>query len=175
MNHESFKKEIKIEDSKVTFDGIYNKCWFPHDVFDEVKKANVLIVPTDYNTDDMNVVFPETTPDFLDYLRQTSSENVICDIAISDDNFRRMEKHSALIELATVLVDVTIVPIVINMISSYLYDLVSRYRRTPKDTSAKIKILAEETETKRTVEIKYEGPVNEAKEVMETALKNTFK
>ena len=40
MNHESFKKKIKIEDSKVTFDGIYNKSWFPNDVFDEVKNLD---------------------------------------------------------------------------------------------------------------------------------------
>lgn len=175
MKHEIFEKKITIDEAGVSFDEIYKKSWFPNEIADEVKKANVLIIPTDYNNDYADVVFPEMTSDFLSYIRQIENGEVVCDIAISDDNFRRTEKHSALIEMAPVIVSSGIVPIVINMISSYLYDLVSRYRRTPEDTSAKVKIFAEETKIKKTVKIEYEGPVCEVKDVMEEAFNSVFK
>ena len=163
MKHEITEQQVSIEETNVSFETIYDKVWFPTEVEDDVKKANFLIIPTNYDDNDMNVLFPETTSDFLEYLQDKSDENIICDIAISDDNYKKIEKHSAVIEIATVIVNSGLLPIAINMISAYLYDLVARYRRTPDNTSAKVRILAEETKSKKTVKIKYDGPVSGVK------------
>ena len=160
MEHECFIQKKSLGESDLSFDKVYRKIWFPNEVAEEVKKANFLIIPSDYTSNGMDVVFPETTTEFFEYIRQQSNEEIRCDIAISDDNYRKIEKHSALIEVATVIVSSGILPIAINLISSFLYDLVSRYRRIPEKTAAKVTIFAEETRIKKTVKIEYEGPVS---------------
>ena len=175
MEHESFEKKTNVEETDLTFEKIYEMSWFPSEVADEVKKANFLIIPSDISVCDNELLFPETTSDFLEYLNQEKPENVVFDIAISDNNYRRIEKHSALIEVAAVLVNSGILPIAINLISSFLYDLAIRYRRTPDDASAKVKIFAEETKTKKTVKIEYEGPVSDIKKTLEQTIKSVLK
>ena len=163
MKLENAEQQVSIEETNTSFETIYEKAWFPTEVEDEVKKANLLIIPTNYDSNDTNVFFPETTSDFLEYLHDNCHESITCDIAISDDNYKKLEKHSAVIEIATVIVTSGLWPIAINMISAYLYDLVARYRRTPDNTSAKVRILAEENKNKKTVKIKYDGPVSGVK------------
>lgn len=160
MKHESIEKKISYQETDLSFEEIYKKKWFPSEAGEEVKKANLLIIPSDYESNNLDVVFPETTNEFLDYLCQAENKDVICDIAISDDNFKRIEKHSALIDVATVIVQSGLLPIALNMISAFLYDLVSRYRRTRDNTSARVCIIAEKTKTKKSVKIEYEGPVS---------------
>ena len=160
MEHECFVQKKSLEESDLSFDEVYRKNWFPNEVAEEVKKANFLIIPSDFTSNGMGVVFPETTTEFFDYIRQQSNEEIRCDIAISDDNYRKIEKHSALIEVATVIVSSAILPIALNLISSFLYDLVSHYKRPPEKTSAKVTVFAEETKIKKTVKIEYEGPVS---------------
>lgn len=174
MKHEIYEKKISVENSDISFESIYQKSWFPNEIADDVKKANFLIIPSDYCSDDSNIVFPETTTDFYDYIKSNSNGNVVCDIAVSEDNYQKIEKHSALIDIATVIVNSGLLPIAINLISSFIYDLLSRYRRKSEETSAKVTILAEQTKSKKTVKIEYEGPASEVKETLENTIKDVF-
>ena len=66
------------------------------------------------------------------------------------------------------------IPIATSMIASFLYDLVKKYRRKPEDISAKVQIITEETETKKSKKITYEGPVSGIKEALDQAAKDLF-
>ena len=174
MTHEINYKKVQIIDSDLTFEKIYEKKYIPSEYLDEIKKANLLIVPNENFRKKRDVLFPETTREFFEYIQDHPNDEIVADIAISDDNFQRIELHSAVIEVATIIVNVVVLPVAINMISNYLYDLIKKYHRKPEDTSARLKIISEETKTKKTKIISYEGPVSEVKETLEIATKEIF-
>lgn len=174
MTHEINYKKVQIIDSDLTFEKIYEKKYIPSEYLDEIKKANLLIVPNENFRKKGDVLFTETTREFFEYIQDHPNDEIVADIAISDDNFQRIELHSAVIEVATIIVNVVVLPVAINMISNYLYDLIKKYHRKPEDTSARLKIISEETKTKKTKIISYEGPVSEVKETLEIATKEIF-
>lgn len=45
------------------------------------------------------------TSDFFEYVKRHSESPSVADIAISDQKFRKIEKRSALIEIATIIVN----------------------------------------------------------------------
>lgn len=174
MKHEIFDTVLNVTDSDVTFEKIYKKEYIPTEYLDDIKKANLLIIPNENFRDEGDVLFPETTREFLDFIREFPNDEIISDIAISDEDFKRIELHSAVIEVAPVIVQWVVLPIATSMIASFLYDLVKKYRRKPEDTSAKVKIITEETETKKSKMITYEGPVSGIKEALDQAAKDLF-
>lgn len=172
MQHETNIKKITITDVDLNFTTITKKKWFPVDLKNEIEKSNFLILPNEFMTEDSNVFFPETTTDFYDYIREKSNNDIVCDIAVTDENYQKLEKHSAIIEVATFIVGSVVLPIAINMVSSFLYELTTKYRRKPKDTSAKVKIISEKNNKKSSVMIEYEGPVEGIKEALEKAVED---
>jgi len=174
MKHEIFSNSIKIEDCDITFEQIYKKDYIPIAYLGDIKKANILIIPNETYREADTIWFPETTREFFDYMRDNSSERVITDITISDEDFVRLEMHSAVIEVATLIVQWGVLPIATSMIASFLYDLVKRHHRKPEETSAKVKIVAEETETKKSKMIIYEGPVDGIEETLSKAADRLF-
>ena len=174
MKHEIFDTVLNVTDSDVTFEKIYKKEYIPTEYLDDIKKANLLIIPNENFRDEGDVLFPETTREFFDFIREFPNDEIIADIAISDEDFKRIELHSAVIEVAPIIVQTIVLPIALNIISSFLYDLVKKYRRKPEDTSAKVQIITEETANKKSKKITYEGPVSGIKEVLDQAAKDLF-
>ncbi len=174
MKHEIYGKRINIFDTDITFENIYQKEYIPEDYIDEIKKANLLIIPNEVFRDKGDILFPETTREFFDFVQEKCGDEIVADIAISDEKFQRIELHSAAIEVATIIVESIVFDIAIGLISSFLYDLVKKYHRKPEKTSAKVKIISEETETKKSKMIIYEGPVNGVKDALDQAAKDLF-
>lgn len=165
---------IKIYDTDISFEQIYNKDYIPKDYIEEIKKANLLILPYESFRDEGEILFPETTRDFFEYIKENTEDNIVADIAISDENFQLIELHSAVIEVATLIVQFLVLPVATSMIASFLYELVKKHHRKPEDTSAKVQIIAEETATKKSKIILYEGPVSGIKDALDQATKDLF-
>ena len=165
---------VKIYDTNISFEQIYNKEYIPKEYIDDIKKANLLIIPTEDFRDEGDILFPETTREFYDYIRENANDDIVADIAISDDDFQRIELHSAVITVATIIVKNAVLPIVTGMISAFLYDLLKKHHRKSEDTTAKVKIITEETKSKKCKTITYEGPVSGIKEALDEAAKDIF-
>ena len=45
MVHESNKGIIRVEDTVMSFESIYNETYFPKELLNEISKANMLIIP----------------------------------------------------------------------------------------------------------------------------------
>lgn len=174
MKHEIFNTKISVLDSDITFDKVYEKDYIPQEYIDEIKNANFLLIPDDDRCED-RCLFPETTRDFFDFVREQKNEEIIADIAISDECFQYIELHSAVIEVAKIIIQWGVLPIVTSMIASFLYDLVKKHHRNPKETSAKVQIIIEETKTKKSKQIIYEGPVSSIKDSLDQITKELFK
>lgn len=174
MKHEIFDTVLNVSDTDITFEEIYQKPYVPTEYMDDIKKANLLIIPNEGFRDEGDVLFPETTREFFDFIRETAGDEIVADIAISDEDFQRIELHSAAIEVATIIVESALFNIAISLVGSFLYDLIKKYHRKPEETSAKVKIITEETDTKKSKMITYEGPVSGVKEALDQAAKDLF-
>ena len=174
MKHEIFDTTMNVSDTDVTFEEIYKKPYVPVEYLDDIKNANLLIIPNEGFRDDGDVLFPETTREFLEFLKDNANDEIVADIAISDEDFKRIELHSAVIEVAKIIVQWGVLPIATSMIAAFLYDLVQKYRRKPEETSAKVQIIAEETATKKSKKITYEGPVSGIKDALDQAANELF-
>ena len=175
VKHEVFDKKIEIEETDITFDSIYDKPFIPQDYIEDIKKADILIIPEENFREEGDVLFPETTREFLEYLQEQIPKDTSVDIAISDEDFRKIELHSDLVNVATIIVSSTAFSIACSMVASFLYDMAKKLLKRPQDLNAKVKIISEETKTKKTKSLTYEGPVSGIKEALEQASKDLFK
>ena len=173
MKH-SVLDNIKISDTAISFEQIYNKGYIPKEYIEDIKKANLLIIPNENFRDEGDILFPETTRDFYDYIRDNANDGIVADIAISDDDFKRIELHSDVFEVATIIVQYVILPVATSIVGSFLYELAKKHHRKPEDTTAKVKIITEETKSKKCKIITYEGPVSGIKEALDEAAKDIF-
>lgn len=175
VKHEVFDKKIEIEETDITFESIYDKPFIPQDYVEDIKKADILIIPEENFREEGDVLFPETTREFLEYLQEQIPKDMSVDIAISDENFRKIELHSDLVNVATIIVSSAAFSIACSLVASFLYDMAKKLLKRPEDLNAKVKIIFEETKTKKTKSITYEGPVSGIKEALEQASKDLFK
>lgn len=174
MQHEIYEKTLEISDTDITFDQIYTREYVPCEYLEDIKRANLLIIPEEGYESEGTVLFPETTREFFEFIRENSGNDVLSDIAISDDNFQRIEIHSAAIEVATIIVESLFFDVAVGLITSFLYDLIKKHHREPEDTAAKVKIIAQETKKKKSKMIIYKGPVSGVKDTLEQASKDLF-
>ena len=175
MMHEIIEETLKVKECSETFETIYEKEYFPRELIDEIKRANVLLIP-DYvkREDKEGYVFPECTQEFLEYVRDNGSDNLIPDIAINDEDFKKLELHSAAISIVTFVVTGIMLPMMINLVSNYLYDQAKKMHREKKDVSARVNIITTE-EGKKSKMISYEGPVSGIEEALNSVAKDIFK
>ena len=117
MRHEIQEKQLKITDSEINFNLIYEKPYVPQKYINDIKKANILLIPTENSNRYEHPIFPELTLEFLDYVKENTPDDIITDIAISDDDFNRLELHSTAVTVATFIVTSVILPIAIEVIS----------------------------------------------------------
>jgi len=174
MKHEISETRLEVLDSDITFEKIYEKEYIPVEYIDGIKKANFLIIPNEEFQNGKCVLFPETTRQFFEFIKESSEKDMIPDIAISDENFQQIELHSAVVEVATVIVQWIVFPATANLISTFLYDLAKKYHRKSEETFAKVKIITEETKTKKSKIITYEGPISGVKKALNQASKDLF-
>ena len=174
MQHEINKMSLTVDSLDLTFDDIYKKDYIPQDYLDEIKKANLLIIPTEHFRGMQEVVFPETTLDFYEYIKENSNDDITADIAISDGKFLKMELHSAVITVATIIVQYVVLPIATGLISSFLYELVKKHHRKNEETSAEVNIIVEETKSKKTKKITYKGPISGIKQTLDNISDKLF-
>ena len=91
MVHESNKGIIRVEDTVMSFESIYNETYFPKELLNEISKANMLIIPEYFIRENCSeYVFPETTREFLEYAKEQASDDFVPDIAADDDCFNKI-------------------------------------------------------------------------------------
>ena len=176
MRHEISNETLTIKNSLETFETIYEKEYFPKDLYAVIKEANVLLIP-DYikRGDSEGYVFPESTQEFLEYLKENASDSIRPDIAIDDDGFKKLELHSATITVATFVVQNIVLPMIVSLVSNYLYDQAKKMHREKKDVSAKVNIITTNEAGKKGKMISYEGPVSGIEEALNSAARDIFK
>lgn len=167
MIHESNRvNDLVITESNLTFQDIYSKPYFPTNLEETLKKANFLLLPHEGFKNATNSVFPEQTMEFYNFVNSFDSNELVGDICISDEDYTELELHADLITLANIIVTTGVLPIALNLISSYL-DRKIQERGNKNDLKVKVNItVVEENKSKS---ITYEGDANKFEETLKSA------
>ena len=163
MKHESNEVvKCRIEEGDITFQEVYKKPYFPSEYEEDLKNANVLFVPYENFRDRELLVLPEDTLNFYEYFKEKArGTEVVADICISDKDYQELELHADVQNLPEILVNIVVFPVVINMISSYLYDRI-KTRRSMMKINVNITVDSDGV-SKR---ISYEGDADKFPDVM---------
>ena len=158
MQHESTGRICEVSESSVSFESALSRANVPDDVLTEIQQSNLLVIPYTQFRGKEGAFFPETTREFLDYLREKSPEDVIPDIMASEDDFNQLELHSALITVASFIVTAIVLPVAVNLVSDFLHDLCQKHSRKPDEISAEVNIYVDMKN--KSALITYKGPVS---------------
>lgn len=172
MFHESENKSLlRISESSLNFSRIISMPYTPEEYMDDIKYANVLLIPED-RYQDGTWLFTEYTSEIYNYLKENASEDVKMDICISDKDYKKLELHSEVINLGEFLVTNVILSIFINLLSSYLYDKLRKNHKKPKDVNTSVNITVEKNGKSK--KITYSGSVENFEKVLMDVKDNIF-
>lgn len=158
MEHETNGKICETSESTISFGSVLADSKLPNDILADIQQSNLLLIPyTNFRGKD-GVFFPETTTEFFDYLQENSPANVIPDIMASDEDYSKLELHSALVTVASFIVTAVALPIAVNLVSDFLHDLCQKHSRKPDELSAEVNIYVDMKD--KSTKITYKGPVS---------------
>lgn len=134
-------------------------------VIESKPTSSVVIIPDKTRDNDNAViwVFPEGTEDFYYYLKNHSKES-LGDVDIAEGNIGELQQHNDLLDLATILISTPAISILINIISSYIYEYLTIKKKSANEIDVKLKII-KKGKTKIT-ELEFEGTAEDFKKVM---------
>lgn len=162
MNRESNKiNELEIVESDINFEKIYSKPYFPKELEEDLKRANLLLVPYEGFKSVEGPVFPEETMKFYKFIKGNEKDELVSEICISDTDFVELELHYDLITLTNMLVDSAVFPIAVGLITNYL-----DRKLQGRKTEAKVKVNITVVEGDKSKSISYEGDVDKFEETI---------
>lgn len=167
MIHESNRvNDLVVTGSDVNFQEIYSKPYFPKNLEKDLKNANLLLLPYEGFKTTTDPVFPEQTMEFYKFMKDFDSNDLIGDICISDEDYAELELHADLITLASMIVTMAVLPVAINLVSSYL-DRKIQERNHKTDLKVKVNITVVDGDKSKS--ISYEGDANKFEETLKNA------
>lgn len=172
MIHESNEKsKIQISDADITFNNVYHNIELQSELLDKIKAANILLLPYEDFRGYHNCLFPEQTYQFYtNLMKEAKKQNLSVEILVSDEDYKEIELHADVVNIADILIQWVIFPVVTGMISSYLYELVRQHK---KKMNAKIKINVEKNGKTKTVS--FEGDIESFERAMKSIDETIFK
>ncbi|MCM3167917.1 hypothetical protein [Peribacillus frigoritolerans] len=164
MIHESNKtNDLIIQESNLNFSDIYSKPYFPKEFEEDLKKANLLLIPYEGFRNLEKPVFPEETMKFYEFLKEYENEELVGDICISDEEYVELELHADLITIASMILVHGVLPIAVNLISNFLSEKIKK-----RNTQLKVKVHMTIIDGEKSKTISYEGDADKFKETMNT-------
>lgn len=174
MKHESdIEKMIDVVDTELSFESIYKKEYMPKEYENEIRSANVLLIPNESFRGYQGLFFPECTDELLDFMKEQKNENVKVDICISDKDFQKLELHADIVYIATMIVQSVVLPIVTNIIAAYLYDKLKKSNKSPKETNIDVNVIVEKNGKSKMVH--YQGSIENFEKTMKTIDETIFR
>ena len=153
---------ITIQKSNITFDSVYKEEYVPKD--ENFKKANCLILPYKNFREGVDYCFSEFAQEVLQYSKENSDGNVLMDIAATDDSYREIELHSLLLQIGIFAASSVLLPAVVNLVSSYVYDKIKKLHRKESDVEVRVTYISVLPDGSSRA-LNYEGPADKLGEI----------
>ena len=174
MSSESRATTVDLSASYLDMDVLVQSFDSEPDLQSSLKAAAVLILPTHLGSEHEGPVFPGTTQDILHRLRDGLAGTAIVDAAIRDEEYAEYRFRSDTILLPALFVATTLLlPTVINILSSYIYDHLANRGKQREDSDVESEIHF--TDEKRGMQLcfKYKGPADAFERVALQSLRDS--
>ena len=123
-----------------------------------LQAASVLIIPTDLGREHEGPVFPNTTRDVYQRLREELGESAIVEVAVRDEDYEEFLFHSDDVILPVLFIAREIlVSGVVNILASYIYDRLRKRGEQSAESTVKCKIHSMRRKDDPLL-IEYDGP-----------------
>lgn len=172
MLHERDEKsKIQISDATVSFKNVYQSPNLSPELMEKIKTADILLLPYADFRGYQNTLFPEQTYQFFTHLmKEAENQGLSVDIAISDEDYKEIELHCDVVNIADILIQWVLFPVVTGLISSYLSNLLKQRKKKMK---ANVKITVEKNGKAKTVS--FEGDIESFERAMNSLDETIFK
>ena len=138
------KSSLIVEyDNGIPLEDIKTKNYFSPEC--DIDNVDVLLLPYEHFRGGYNILFSEYATEILRYLNNT--KQIKADAPCSDEDFKEIELHDAVIDLGIFLLSGVVLPIFLNLISSFLYDKIKNKGEDANKVEAKIVINANKDNT----------------------------
>lgn len=166
MTGASARRTLLVEASDETIDTWINRPYVDDELRDQLSKASVLLVPTEDEKAD-RMYFPAGTEAFFQFLQASERQGVSVDICIGDEGYQELALYADWLIIADLVVRSVAAPVAVTIICRYIEQRLGK--RT--ETQVKSKLTIQETESERSIQLDYEGPASDYRDVMMEALK----
>ena len=170
MAHQNDDTLVSVSDCKLDIEALLASC----DIDMERGNENwVVIVPTNFQREDVIVSFPAGTIGFYRFIQENFADDYVVEISSKDEDYTELALHSTDIFLPAIYVTSNVVlPIIINVISSYVSKLLSNKKSDNEDSIVDSTIHYEDENGKK-VAIEYKGPASTFESVVNSTLHGT--
>lgn len=167
MKHESQTlNEAELVEGLYSFSEIYSKPYIPEKYINEIRNAQILLVPYENFRGRTDYFFPEQTHEIYEIIKEEASKNgVLTEICISDEEYQELELHAETVNIPVIIVTSFAFPIVVNAISYFLIKKLETYT-IERNVNVNITITVEDKEGTKT--IKYKGDMKHFDDAMKT-------
>ncbi|QUM89533.1 hypothetical protein HWV03_12345 [Moritella sp. 36] len=144
-----------VEDSEVSLKKLINDA--PAELAAFLKDKSVVILPS-HGHDDL---YYTGTLDTLDFLNENG---INAEIYATDDDYKELELRGADIWLGTFIIQIIVLPIFVNVVSSYIYDKI----KAKSDDNISLKLMVENKDGK-TSAVEFRGKVENLEKAIDAA------
>ncbi len=154
MKHETDKPDnVLITDSSENFDTWINRKYISEELKNNLRKAKVLLVPTEGFRDKNISVFPVESEELFTYIKNTLPSDFKVDICIRDEDYKELALHADSVILANLVVTALVAPIVVNIVGEYIKQKILKYDEKRR-VKVSLTVVDEEGKSKN---LTYEG------------------
>jgi hypothetical protein len=153
MKHETYKeKEVQIENTNEDFNYWINRPYISQETKLNLENADILIVPVEGIRDIEYPLFPVKTEDVLSYFRKNLDEKTAIDICIEEKDYKELALHYDLINIATFIVSSVVLPMFVNILSSYIDERI----KNNSDRAIRVSFIVQK-KSSDSIKVTYEG------------------
>lgn len=154
MKHEIDKlDDVLITDSSENFDTWINRKYISEELKNILRKANILLVPTEGFRSRNIPVFPVKSEELLTYMKNTLPSDCKVDICIRDQDYKELALHADSVILANLVVTALVAPILVNIVGEYIKQKILKYDEKRR-VKVSLTVVDEEGKSKN---LTYEG------------------
>jgi hypothetical protein len=103
----------------------------------------------------------------LPFVRKGLPEGLDLDICVDDENYQELALHGLVLQLGIWLATTFGAPVLVNLVSEYIKN---RRRKAPDESTVRFRLLLQRSDREDVTAIEYEGPADEFREVVGSAL-----
>jgi len=164
MKHEIDKlDDVVITDSSENFDTWINREYISEELKNNLRKASILLVPTEGFRERDIPVFPVKSEELFTYIKNRLPSDFKVDICIRDEDYKELALHADSVILADIVVTTIVFPILVNIIGEYIKQKILKYREKRR-VRVSLTVVDERGKSKN---LTYEGNVEDFGGIME--------